>query len=243
MIAAITEIVCALAERRPSSTVWAISGSHSITPLTSRRRAARRAVQAGRPGARRDRGELAGLGRAAVHRRRPAAQQADEDRQHHLDHVVGGARVVDRALAEAARVHRDVHLVDPQPVVVQHQDRLDLGVVVRVVAGEELDPVAVDHPEAGGRVGDRLTADPAQHDAEDPVAEPPAPGAPCSRGRRGSASRRRGRPRRRRCAAPRASPGCTRACAARRRRPEPRPRSRDAARTCSRPASRRRSRG
>ena len=42
---------------------------------------------------------------------------------------------------------------------VQHQDRLDLGVVVRVVAREQLDPAAVGHPEARGGVGDPAADD------------------------------------------------------------------------------------
>ena len=40
-----------------------------------------------------------------------------------------------------------------------HQDRLDLGEVVRVVAGEQLDAAAVGHPESRGRVGDRVAGD------------------------------------------------------------------------------------
>ena len=54
----------------------------------------------------------------------------------------------------------------------QHQDRLDLGVVVRVVAGEELDSAPVGHPEARRRVGDPAPDDQRQHDREDQVAEP-----------------------------------------------------------------------
>ena len=113
------------------------------------------------------------LGRRPLHRRRPATQQADEQRQHHLQHVIGGAGIVDRAAPEAARVHPHLDLVDPQAVALQHQDRLDLRVVVRVVAGEQLDAAAVDHPEAGGRIGDPLPGDRGQDDREDHVAEPP----------------------------------------------------------------------
>ena len=124
-------------------------------------------------GARRKRPALGLIG-AVVDGDRPPAKQAHEQRQQHLGHVVGAARVVDRAAAEAAGVHPHRHLVDPQPVRVQHQDRLDLGVVVRVVAREQLDPAPVRHPEAGGRIADPLAADRGQDDREDQVADPAA---------------------------------------------------------------------
>ena len=57
---------------------------------------------------------------------------------------------------------------------VQHQDRLDLRIVVRVIAREQLDPAPVRHPEAGGRVADPLAADRGQDDREDQVADPAA---------------------------------------------------------------------
>jgi hypothetical protein len=109
-----------------------------------------------------------------LRRLRPAAKQADEQGEQHLEHVVGAARIVDRALAEPAGVHLHVHLVDPEPVRVQHQQGLDLGVVVGVVAGEELDRPPVGHPESRGRVGDLLARDRRQHQREDHVAEPAA---------------------------------------------------------------------
>lgn len=48
-----------------------------------------------------------------------------------------------------------------------HQDRLDLGVVVRVVACEQLDRAARAHPEAGGRIGDALARHERDHARED----------------------------------------------------------------------------
>jgi hypothetical protein len=65
-------------------------------------------------------------------------------------------------------VHRHRHLDHPQPVRVDHQDRLDLGVVVRVVAGEQLDRPAVGEPEAGGGIRDALAGDQRQQPGEDP---------------------------------------------------------------------------
>ena len=66
-------------------------------------------------GARRPRPRAGRAGRpSGVGRRR---SRPDEQRQQHLDHVVGGARVVDRAAPEAARVHPHRDLVDPQAVV------------------------------------------------------------------------------------------------------------------------------
>src|SRR5918997_4105 len=73
------------------------------------------------------------------------AAEADEDREQHLHHVIGASGVVDRASAIAPRVHRDVHLVKAQAVGVEHQNCLDLGVVVRVVTREKLDAAAVGH--------------------------------------------------------------------------------------------------
>jgi len=56
----------------------------------------------------------------------------------------------------------------------KHQDRLDLGIVVRVIAREELDPAPVGDAKARGRVGDPLPGDRGQHDREDEVADPAA---------------------------------------------------------------------
>ena len=46
------------------------------------------------------------------------------------------------------------------------QDRLDLRVIVRVVAGEQLDPVAVGDSKAGGRIGDPPAGDQGDHAGE-----------------------------------------------------------------------------
>jgi len=59
---------------------------------------------------------------------------------------------------------------------VQHQDRLDLGVVVGVIAREQLDSAAVRHPEARSGIADSLAADGGQDDREDQVADPAAQG-------------------------------------------------------------------
>ena len=54
----------------------------------------------------------------------------------------------------AALAHLDRHLDQAQPVAEHHHRRLDLRIVVRVVAREERDALAVERLEAGRRVGD-----------------------------------------------------------------------------------------
>ena len=69
-------------------------------------------------------------------------------RQRHLDRVVEGAQHRDRRAAGLAAAHLRRHLEDAQPVTHDHHRRLDLGVVVRVVGGEEPDRPRVDRLEA-----------------------------------------------------------------------------------------------
>src|SRR5256885_9139792 len=81
---------------------------------------------------------VAGLGDGA------AAGQADAKGEQHLDYVVGGlpgAPQRRHPAAALAHVHRG--LAHAQAVVVEHEDRLDLGEVVRVVAREDADRAAV----------------------------------------------------------------------------------------------------
>ena len=78
-----------------------------------------------------------------------------------------------------------------------HHRRLDLGVVVRVVAGEQRDAAPVQRLEARGRVGDALPDDPRDDPGEQPDPDPPrSRRAVAAFLRRRSASRRRCRPRR-----------------------------------------------
>ena len=58
-------------------------------------------------------------------------------------------------------------------MLVQHQRRLDLGIVVRIVGGEQLDRLAVQHLEAAGRVGHALAGE--QRDGAREDADPDAP--------------------------------------------------------------------
>ena len=72
-----------------------------------------------------------------------------------------------------ALAHRHRHLDQPQPVADDHHGRLDLGVVVRVVGGEERDRAPVQRLEAGGRVGHAL----AHEQRDDPREEADADAA------------------------------------------------------------------
>src|SRR5690242_13002392 len=83
-------------------------------------------------------------------RHRPLAEEPDEDRQQHLDHVVDRLAGGDRRAAVAARVHPHRHLLHAKAVGIHHQDRLHLRVVVRVIAGEQLDRAPVAETKAGG---------------------------------------------------------------------------------------------
>ena len=131
-----------------------------------------------------------------------------------------------------------------QLVRVHQQHRLDLGVVVRVVAGEQVDAAAAGHAQAGGRVGHLLADDAREHPREDADAEP-------ARRRAAEAVAVGGEEARARDHVelgvrvevlehgPRGSAGR----AGRRRRPARRRRSRARRRTCSPTARRRRCRG
>ena len=73
----------------------------------------------------------------------------------------------DRGDAAAALEHPHRHLAHRQPVVMQHQHRLDLGIVVRIVAGEERDRAAVVEPEARRRIGDALAQEQREQEGEE----------------------------------------------------------------------------
>ena len=95
------------------------------------------------------------------------AAEADDDGEQHLDHVVDRARRVDRGDTADAMAHDDGDLHAREPVVVHEQHRLDLGVVVRIVAGEQLDAAAAGHAQAGRRVGHALADDRREDGGED----------------------------------------------------------------------------
>ena len=171
------------------------------------------------------------------------ARQPDEEGQQHLDHVVDGLAGPDRRHAAVAQEHPHRHLGHLQPVVVDHQHRLDLGVVVRVVAREQRDRAVVVEPEARRRVAHPLAHDPREDEGEDVDA-----GAAADRRRiavvLGQEARAAHHVDRAVGSPSRASAGGSRAGrAGRRRRPGPCGRSRARARRRSRPARRRRCRG
>ena len=68
-----------------------------------------------------------------------ASRHRDEQRERHLERVVDRAEERDRRRAVLALAHRDRHLEEAQAVLDEQHRRLDLGVVARVVAGEERD--------------------------------------------------------------------------------------------------------
>src|SRR6188474_2294801 len=75
---------------------------------------------------------------------RVAAQARDEQREEHLDDVVERTHERDRRGPGLALAHLHLHLRKPQAAAERHERRLDLRVVVRVLAGEELDACAVE---------------------------------------------------------------------------------------------------
>ena len=101
------------------------------------------------------------------------AKQRDEHGQQHLDHVVDRLRGGDRRGAGEPGTHQHRDLAAAQAVCVHQQDRLDLGVVVRVVAREQLDAPAVGHAKARGRVGHALAGDHRHHAREQADADAP----------------------------------------------------------------------
>ncbi len=106
-------------------------------------------------------------------RRDVAAEEVDEHREQHLDHVVDGAERADRGAAVLALAHRHRHLADADAAPDRHHEPLDLGVVARQVGGEERDRAAVERLEARGRVGEPLVGDPRDDAGEH--ADPDAP--------------------------------------------------------------------
>jgi hypothetical protein len=79
----------------------------------------------------------------------------------------------DRRAAGLARTHRDRHLAQAQRVLRDHHRGLGLGIVVRVVRGEEADALPVGGLEAGGRIRDALPRQRRDAQREQPDADAP----------------------------------------------------------------------
>ena len=86
--------------------------------------------------------------------------------------------------------HVDLHLGEAQTAAKRDERRLDLGVVVWVLDGEELDARAVERDEAGRRVRDPLPAEDRDESREHADADAPSErGSVASRPDRRTASR------------------------------------------------------
>src|SRR4029079_14401301 len=96
-----------------------------------------------------------------------AAEQADEDREQYLRHVVHGAQSGDRRGAAGSLAQLDRHLVQAELVLHRHHRRLDLRIVVEIVGGEQSDALPVDGAETRSRVGNTLTNDDRDTQRED----------------------------------------------------------------------------
>src|SRR5204863_9220977 len=103
---------------------------------------------------------------------RVAAQARDEEREHHLDDVVQRADEGDRGGSRLALAHLDLHLREPEPAAQGDERRLDFRVVVRIVAGEELDTRSIEREEPGGGVGDALSPEQRDNSREHADSDP-----------------------------------------------------------------------
>src|SRR3954449_6361442 len=96
------------------------------------------------------------------------AEDADHDGEEDLDHVEDGPVPRDRRASVEPGAHLHGHLGAAETMVMEHHDGLDLGVIVRIVAREQLDAAPRGHPEARGGIRDALAGDRGQQRGEDP---------------------------------------------------------------------------
>src|SRR6185369_13080631 len=101
-----------------------------------------------------------------------AAHGVDHQRQGDLQHVVGGFPSGDGGVPGEPAAHQHRHLHDAQPASGRRDDRFHLGVVVGVVAGEQLDGLLAVAAETGGGVLDGVTGEKLDQAVKDPGAEP-----------------------------------------------------------------------
>src|ERR1700722_15280737 len=85
---------------------------------------------------------------------RTRAPQPDKESQQDLEHVIGRLAGADRGGASTPRVHPHGYLTHAQVVVMQDQDGLNLGIIVRVLVCEQLYCAAVVEPEPRSRIAD-----------------------------------------------------------------------------------------
>jgi len=79
----------------------------------------------------------------------------------------------DRGSARSAGAHWNWHFTEAKAVGMQHQQRLDLGVVMRIGRRKELDRTTIPDPESRGGISDSLMQRVGQSDCEQLDSDPP----------------------------------------------------------------------